>query len=837
MNIKEKIPTVRGDISKKFSVVFGGFRPDMPGVKDVSFRDTKNLTWTEISDCLKDTKTNPYFQTKKIKFSDYFHLKEAEAKSKYKNHTGWWIVGVEGSRRSDDGVMSRNCLMLDVDGISSDEISATWSLLEGVQYLAYTTMSYLPEDELHGERWRIILPLSREITRREEYAGIYKWFEKRIPGLDQSCKNWSHIMFTPTVFTDRRSLYRYYDEEGEFLDVDQLAGQEKRVILVEGSAPYKISDPRNIAGEIGLICRWVSLPDVIGFHFSDVWKKEASGRYGYVAARGNGGGVLLTLKNGALSEWHEGDASEALFFKSHHASDVLGQGLMHVFDFVRAYRFHNAGSMKEVTDWFRAHYNYKELEKSLNEERQRRRQEKRGDMVFLRIICQEGNGSPYHYFLRTIPVPEENEYQTEQLKTAILGTLNRIRNISIPAREREYNKDCWQLIQLVTAWATSGRGDSLAGATETIIDRMVTSAWRPEWMRRRYEALNRDTDPGRLEEAHRRLAELWNWWDESPGGAVEIIEYWIRQVKYGAPENARRIILNFWGFEVETGKSTTAKMLSSILEGITYEEYCKAKDAALVGEDRLNREFRIGFQFECPKATQRRSIVLNDIESRHFKRNYSHIVGFLEYSTIDLERKGITQKDTVPLYPNYIITTNNMAADFLGKEKDRRIYAVGWDNAIKTTLTDEKELWNALQAWVRSVYVPEDRLHDWQNDYYSRMKQEAVVKLPSIEMEEVITGGASERWCSEAYKSRGHRGYIGNWIKKCYPAPVGVDKNQHFNNVCTALNLFAPGCLAQNKGRYFFLKADVLLAAIRGENSEPAEREDVPDVLEEECPF
>jgi len=841
MNTKEKVPTVSGDISKKFSVVFGGFRSDVPGVKDVSFSDSKNLTWREISNCLKDTKTNPYFQIKEIKFSDYFHLKEAEAKSKYKNHTGWWIVGVKGSRRSDDGVTSRSCLMLDVDGISSDEISDVWNLLEGVQYLAYTTMSYLPEDELHGERWRIILPLSREITRREAYAEVHKWFEDRIPGLDRGCKNWSHIMFTPTVFTDRRSLYRYYDEEGGFVDVDSLlrGKEDKRGTLSQITDAVKstIQDPRTIPGDIGLICRWMSLSEVIESHFSDIWEKESSGRYKYAAAGGSGGGVLLTLKNGVLSEWHEKDGTEALFFKSHHASDVLARGAMHVFNFVRAYWFHNSGSIKEVTDWFRTRYNYKELEKSLREEQRRKRQEKHGDMVFLRIISDEGNGSPYHYFLRMLPIPEENEYNEEELKTVVIGTLNRIRNISIPFRDRERNRDCWQLVQLVTAWATSGRGDSLEGATETIMNRIVTSAWRPEWMQRRYDALNMDTDPGGLEEARRRCAGLWNWWDESPGGAVEIIEYWIRQVKYGISENARRIILNFWGFEVETGKSTVAKMLSSILEGITYAEYCKAKDAALVGEDGLDREFRIGFQFECPKAAQRRSVVLNDIKSGHFKRNYSHIVGFLEYSTIDLERKGVTLKDTVPLYPNYIITTNNMAADFLGKEKDRRMYAVGWDNAIKTELTDEKELWDALQAWVRSVYVPKERLHDWQNDFYSRMKQETIIKLPSLEMEEVITGASSERWCSEAYKGRGHRGYIGNWIKACYPVPAGVDKRTHFSNVCTALNLFAPGCLTQNKGRYFFLKADVLLSAIRGENSETAEREDVIDASEEECPF
>jgi len=32
-------------------------------------------------------------------------------------------------------------------------------------------------------------------------------------------------------------------------------------------------------------------------------------------------------------------------------------------------------------------------------------------------------------------------------------------------------------------------------------------------------------------------------------------------------------------------------------------------------------------------------------------------------------------------------------------------------------------------------------------------------------------------------------------------------------------NETAPGCLAQNKGRYFFLKADILLAAIRGKTA------------------
>jgi len=795
-----------------FSVAFGSGRRD-------SDLKCKPVAWNDILAMISDRKKGGKIQIIPKKFEEFEALPKIQ-KDRLKN-VPWWIVGVKGTHRSRKEITERTAIMLDIDHLGNEGMIRIWKRLKwnNLQYAAYTSASHAPDR--NAPRWRIILPLSEPVRKAEEYAALYIYLTDLLEaggGMDTACQDWSRLMYLPSYCKDRADVYESRTGEGEAVSVELV----RELLAFKKTAKKRIEKiPAEDSGYFTRVNHLDGRELCRRFAFH-VWKEERGGRWTYIPGEGAGGGVWFT------------DKAVQIFY-SHHASDPWHGRGQNIWQFVAHYLFNGNTRDGKVQQFFREQYGIEyvaeEAEKDLKDERLK----KQDSIAFLKEVSRAG--SPYHYFIHTIPIPEEKEYSRDSLYTEIWGVLDRIRNIFIPAREREYNRDCWQMVQLVSNLATCSRGDGLSGATETITDRIVTSAWRPGWMRRRYDALNRDTDPGGLDEARRRCAGLWNWWDESPGGAVEVIEYWIRQVKYGISESARRIILNFWGFEVETGKSTTAKMLSSILEGITYAEYSKAKDAALIGEDGLDREFRIGFRFECPKATRRRSVVLNDIKGGHFKRNYSHIVGFLEYDTIDLERKGVTLKDTVPLYPNYIITTNNMATDFLGKGKDRRMHAVGWDNAIKTTLTDEKELWDALQAWVRSVYVPEERLHDWQNDYYPRMKQEAVVKLPSIEMEEVITGELSERWCSQAYKSWGHRGYIGNWIKKCYPAPVGVDKNQHFNNVCTALNLFAPGCLAQKGGRYFNIKADVLLAAIRGENSEPVETEDISSVSEEECPF
>lgn len=795
-----------------FSVAFGSGRED-------SNLRCKPVTWNDIITMISDKEKGEKIQIIPRKFKEFCALPKVQ-KDRLKN-VPWWIVGVKGTHRNKKNITERTAVMLDVDHLDNEGMAGVWRRLKWnkLRYAAYTSVSHAPER--NAPRWRIILPTSKPIRSAKEYAALYLYLTDLLEadgGMDTACQDWSRLMYLPSCCEDRVEVYESRTGEGEAIDMESVRE------VIEYTIEAKKTKPAEIPADSDYFTCVNSLDgrELCRRFASHIWQEERGGRWTYIPGEGVGGGVWFT------------DKAVQIFY-SHHASDPWQGKGQNVWQFVLHYLFNGDAWGGKVQQFFRENYGIEYVAKNWEKKDLKdKRLKKQDNIAFLKEVSRAG--SPYHYFIRTIPIPKEKEYDRDSLYNKIWETLDRIRNIFIPQRDREYNRDCWQLVQLVSAWATSGRNDSLAGATETMVKRIVGNVWQPEWMRRRYEALNRNTDPGRLEEARRRCAGLWNWWDESPGGAVDVIEYWIRQVKYGISESARRIILNFWGFEVETGKSTTAKMLSSILEGITYEEYCKAKDAALIGEDSLDREFRIGFQFERPKATQRRSVVLNDIKSGHFKRSYSHIVGFLEYNTIDLERKGVTLKDTVSLYPNYIITTNHMAADFLGKEKDRRMHAVGWDNAIKRE-TQEKELWDALSAWVRAVYVPEERLHDWQNDYYPRIKQEAIVKLPSIEMEEIITGKASEMWCSEMYKNWGHRGYIGNWIKGCYPAPVGTDRNIHFNNVCTALNLFAPGCLAQNKGRYFFIKADILLAAIRGETSETAEIEDITGVSEEEAPF
>ncbi|MCD7857622.1 MAG: hypothetical protein LUG55_07450, partial [Clostridiales bacterium] len=348
--------------------------------------------------------------------------------------------------------------------------------------------------------------------------------------------------------------------------------------------------------------------------------------------------------------------------------------------------------------------------------------------------------------------------------------------------------------------------------------------WHPEWMRRRYERLINETKPEGLEASRAACREIWSWWDD--GINVEIMEYWIRQVKYDISDAARRIIIIFWTHELEVGKSTVAKMLSAALEGYDYDEYKRQKNESLIGEHTLDNELMVASRFERPKSVERRSVVLNDIYQSHLRRYYHKITGMMEANTIQIERKGVDRSDGDILrnHPNYIITTNDEANGFMGKQKDRRAYGICWDNAIKVQKTED-ELFNIVRNWVLSVYVPPEQLEDWQDNYYPHLKTLALQAMPDLEIEDIITQKKSEIFISEACKRRGSRFDIKDWIEKFFPSKKGENKREHRKRAVNAFVFFAPGCMKANpRGYYQFVDAKNILSVIQNEKTKKKEQ-------------
>lgn len=774
---KNESPTINGDT---FSVAFGSGRRD-------SNLKCKPATWGDILAMITVDGGAGKIQIIPKKFEEFCALPKVQ-KDRLKN-VPWWIIGVKGTHRNKKNITARTAVMLDVDHLDNEGMAGVWSRLDwnGLRYAAYTSVSHAPER--NAPRWRIILPTSEPILSAKEYAAVYLYLTDLLGagrGMDTACQDWSRLMYLPSCCEDRADVYESRTGEGKAVDMESVRE------VIEYTKEAKKTEPTEISADSDYFTHVNNLDgrELCRRFASHVWQEERGGRWTYIPGEGVGGGVWFTDK-------------KVQIFYSHHASDPWQGKGQNVWQFVSHYLFNGDTRGGKVQRFFRENYGIEYVaedweKKDLKDERLK----KQDNIAFLKEVSRAG--SPYHYFIRTIPIPEEKEYDRDSLYNKIWNTLDRIRNIFIPQREREYNRDCWQLVQLVSNWATNGRSDSLAGATETIIDRIITSRWRPEWMRRRYDALNKDTDPRGLEEARSRCREIWSWFDE--GRNIEIMEYWIRQVKYDLQKKGRRIIPVFWTADQHVGKTKTACMISAILEGCeTFEEFeKKEEEECIISDGELNDEIKVTSRFERPRSIRRRSCVLDDIKANHLKYHYDRFMGIVNRNTTEIESKGIQGKEVVRNYPNYIITTNNEANEFLAsKKKERRMYAICWDNAIRKQV-EEPELWEIIRSWVMAI---EER--DWSTAYYESLSSAALSFAVDIDIEGKIK--ESEAWI----RLQSSPFNIKDWIERYYPFPSDDYNTRaaHRKKVVEAFRSIAPDCMKPqgNTGYYQWVKRDILL--------------------------
>lgn len=104
--------------------------------------------------------------------------------------------------RTNENVISRDCLILDLDDVlvtESELLAAIHRKFEKFQYIAYPSLSH----GVKGVRYRLILPLSESVTERDyklliQYMNI-KVFENLIGKADESNGVWSQAMLLPVV--------------------------------------------------------------------------------------------------------------------------------------------------------------------------------------------------------------------------------------------------------------------------------------------------------------------------------------------------------------------------------------------------------------------------------------------------------------------------------------------------------------------------------------------------------------------------------------------------------------------------------------------------------------
>lgn len=244
---------------------------------------------------------------------------------------GGFVGGiVSGGRRKKNSVTARYLITLDIDSAPAD----WWddlTMFYPNEMLMYSTHKHSSE----APRWRLIMPLSREVLS-DEYEAIARKVAGNlgIEHFDPTTFQPERLMFWPSRAMDGE--HECFRQEGKWLDADAVLNEyadwrdssqwpisEKAKQLIRRGID-KQEDPLTKGGMIGVFCRTYGIEAAIEKFLGDVYEKtDVEDRWTYVMGSTFGGMMVYDDK----------------FTFSHHSTDPSGGRLCNAFDLVRIHLY------------------------------------------------------------------------------------------------------------------------------------------------------------------------------------------------------------------------------------------------------------------------------------------------------------------------------------------------------------------------------------------------------------------------------------------------------------------------------------------------------------------
>ena len=315
---------------EKYNISVGG------GARSTNWK-RKSYTWDELVGIL----STPKVDTETVREYDLL----AKSERAIRKDKGGFVGGtLSGGRRTKNSVTSRSLITLDVD-YGTDDFFFDFSVKFSCAAAIYGTRS----DRPNKRRFRLIIPLNREIDTREEYEACSRKVAE-IMGIelfDPTTFQAERLMFWATISCDQQ--FYFEQQEGEPLDVDYIldlygggeAWQDVRLWAFADSEEQTVrtlikesADPTTKKGLIGAFCRVYTIQEAIEKYLSDVYEECGNDRYTYKGGTSAAGMVVYDDK----------------FAYSHHSTDPIGDGhTYNAYDLVRAHLFGHLGKKESET--------------------------------------------------------------------------------------------------------------------------------------------------------------------------------------------------------------------------------------------------------------------------------------------------------------------------------------------------------------------------------------------------------------------------------------------------------------------------------------------------------
>ncbi|MEJ6019860.1 virulence-associated E family protein [Corynebacterium sp. H113] len=252
--------------------------------------------------------------------------KQADAKD-----VGGFVGGhLADGRRKNGHILARSIITLDVDFPPEDFLTNLDDYTMGIGGCLYSTHSHAPGHE----RYRLVLPLTRDVTA-EEYEAVARKVaaDIGIDIFDDTTYEPHRLMYWPSRPIDAEFVYRDLDttwinpddvlaEYDNWRDVTTWPVSSRQKERLQHAADSQ-ADPLTKPGLVGAFCRAHDIHHTIDTFLTDVYQPTTGGRYTYTRGESTNGVVTYDDK----------------FAFSHHGTDPAGGQLTNAFDLVRIHKF------------------------------------------------------------------------------------------------------------------------------------------------------------------------------------------------------------------------------------------------------------------------------------------------------------------------------------------------------------------------------------------------------------------------------------------------------------------------------------------------------------------
>ena len=194
-------------------------------------------------------------------------------------------------------------------------------------------------------------------------------------------------------------------------------------------------------------------------------------------------------------------------------------------------------------------------------------------------------------------------------------------------------------------------------------------------------------DASKYAEACERIKRVYSLTDVD----VEKIHFFVEQTKAGDKfPNSLRRMLYIWGTTMKTGKTTSATMLVSLLNGDTDESNIARYSSTLANEMQVK-------SFAVPKISECNAVLMDECFFADMGKMYADFKRFITSSN-GRARLPYGQEFEWTGQPNYIATSNDSLQKFIKDWSDRRYLSVEFKAKPTERLSFEeiKALWAAF---------------------------------------------------------------------------------------------------------------------------------------------